>query len=36
MIFEKKSLHVVLPLDPIEGLHDTKPVCDYENDDDLD
>ena len=28
MIFEKKSLRVVVPLDPVEGLHYTEPVCD--------
>lgn len=36
MIFEKKSLGVVIPLDPAEGSRYTKPVHDYENDDDLD
>ena len=36
MIFEKKSLDVVIPLDPVEGLRYTKPVRDYDNDDDLD
>ena len=29
MIFEKKSLHVVIPLDPVEGLHYIEPVHDY-------
>jgi len=32
MIFEKNSLHIVVSLDPMEGLCYTKPVCD----DDLD
>jgi len=32
MIFEKKSLHIVVPLDPTEGSCYTKIVCD----DDLD
>jgi len=36
MIFEKKSLHVVIPLDPAEGSCYTEPVCDYESDDNLD
>lgn len=36
MIFEKKSLHIVVPLDPTEGPRYTKPVHDYERDDDLD
>lgn len=36
MIFEKKCLCVVVPLDPIEGSRYTKPVHDYESDDDLD
>jgi len=36
MIFEKKSLCVVVPLDPAEGLRYIEPVCDYESDDDLD
>lgn len=36
MIFEKKSLHVVVPLDPIEGPRYTKPIRDYECNDDLD
>jgi len=35
MIFEKKSLHVIIPLDPIEGSCYTEPVCDYESDDDF-
>jgi len=36
MSFEKKSLPVVIPLDPTEGLRYTKPVRDYESDDNLD
>ena len=36
MIFEKKLLHVVLPLDPAEGPRYTEPVRDYESDDELD
>ena len=36
MIFEKKSLHIVVSLDPVEELCYTKPICDYESDDDLD
>lgn len=36
MIFEKKSQRVIIPLDPIEGSRYTKPVHDYESDDDLD
>jgi len=36
MIFEKKSLHIVVPLDPAEGPYYTKPIHDYESDDDLD
>lgn len=36
MIFEKKSLRVVISLDPIEGTHCTEPVCDDESDNELD
>lgn len=37
MSFERKSLHVVVPSDPVEGLRYTEPVHDYEeSDDDLD
>lgn len=36
MIFEKKTLRMVIPLDPIEGSHYTELVRDYESDDDLD
>lgn len=35
MIFEKKSLCVIVPLDPAEGSRYTEPR-DYKNDDDLD
>ncbi len=34
--FERKSLHVVVPLDPTEELCYTEPVRHYESDDDLD
>ena len=36
MIFEKKSLRVIIPLDPAEGSLYTKSMRDYEIDDDLD
>ena len=36
MIFEKKSLHVVVPLYPAEGPRYTKLVHNYESDDNLD
>ena len=36
MIFEKKALCVVVPLDPAEGSRYTNPVRDYDSDDDLD
>jgi len=36
VIFEKKSLYVIIPLDPTEGSHYTELVHDYEIDDDLD
>jgi len=36
MIFEKKSLRVIVPLDLVEGLRYTEPFHDYESDDDLD
>ena len=36
MIFEKKSLCIVVPLDPAEGSCYMEPVRDYENDNDLD
>lgn len=36
MIFENKSLRVVVPLDPAEGAHYTEPMRDDESDDELD
>ena len=36
MIFETKSLHMIVPLDLAKGSHYTKPIHDYESDDDLD
>lgn len=36
MIFEKKSLRVIVPLDSVEGSRYTKPIRDYDSDDDLD
>jgi len=36
MSFERKSLYIVVPLDPAEGPHCTKLVCDCESGDDLD
>jgi len=36
MIFEKKSLCAIIPLDPAEGSCYTEPVRDYESDDDMD
>ena len=36
MIFEKKSLRVVVPLDPAEGARYTEPVRDDDSDDDID
>lgn len=36
MIFENKSLCVIIPLDPAEGSRYTELVHDYESDDDLD
>ena len=36
MTFEKKSLRVIVLLNPVEGSRYTEPVCDYESDDDLD
>ena len=35
MIFQKKYLCVVIPLDPAEGSRYTDPVHDYESDDNL-
>lgn len=36
MIFEKNSLRIVVPLDPVEGVHYTKPMCDEKSDNELD
>lgn len=37
MSFERKSLHVIVPLDPVEGSRYTETVRDYEESDyDLD
>jgi len=36
MIFEKKLLHVIVPLDLAEGSCYTEPVRNYESDNDLD
>ena len=36
MIFEKKSLCIIVPLDPTKGLCYIEPVYDYHSDDDLD
>lgn len=36
MIFENKSLYVVVPVDPTEGPRYIEPARDYESDDDLD
>lgn len=36
MIFEKKSLRVVVPLDPAKGERYTELACDDDSDDDLD
>lgn len=36
MIFQKKSLCVIVPLDPIEGLRYTELVRNYESNDDMD
>lgn len=36
MIFEKKFLCIIVPLDLVEGSRYTEPVRDYESDDDLD
>ena len=35
MIFEKKSLRVVVPLDPTEGSRYIEPVHDNEKNDDM-
>ena len=34
MSFERKSLQVVVPLDPVEGTRYTEPVRDYEESED--
>jgi len=36
MIFEKKSLCIIVPLDLAEGSRYTEPIRNYENDDNLD
>ena len=36
IIFENKSLRVIIPLDPTKGSCYMEPVYDYESDDDLD
>jgi len=36
MIFENKSLRVIVPLNPTEGSCYTEPVHDYESDESLD
>ena len=36
MIFEKKSLRIVVPLDLAEGARYTKPVCNEDSEDELD
>lgn len=36
MTFEKKSFHVIAPLDLAEGARYTEPVCDEDNDDEMD
>lgn len=36
MTFEKKSLHVVVPLDPAEWEHYSEPIHNEENNDELD
>ena len=35
MNFEKRSLRMVVPLDPTEGSRYTELVCDYDSDDEL-
>lgn len=35
MTFEKKELRVIVSLDPTEGVQYTEPICDYEDDDDI-
>lgn len=34
MSFERRSLHVVVPLDLVEGPHYIELICDYEESDD--
>lgn len=36
MIFEKNSLRIVVPLDPVEGACYINPVCDDQSNDELD
>lgn len=37
MSFERKSLRVIVPLDPVEGVRYIEPACDYiESDNELD
>ena len=36
MTFEKKSLRVIIPLDPVEGSRYSELVHNYESEDDLD
>ena len=36
MIFEKKSLHIVIPLDPTEGVRYTEPMHNDGSDDEID
>ena len=36
MIFEKRSLCIIIPLDPAKGSRYTELVRDYESDDDFD
>ena len=35
MTFEKKELRVIVPLDLAEGVRYTEPVCNYEEDDEI-
>lgn len=34
MSFERKSLQVLIPFDPAEGMHYIETVCNYEESDD--
>ena len=36
MSFEKNSLRVVVPLDPMEGSRYAEPMCDYDSNNDVD